>query len=60
MIRDEFTSLPVSRQRKYQLRKHRQGRCIVCGADAVTANHCQVHRENSNARCMRDYRARIA
>jgi hypothetical protein len=30
-IKDEFTNLRVSRQRKYQLRMRRDGRCTKCG-----------------------------
>ena len=32
-IVDDIASLDVSRQRKYQLRKMRQGLCIICGDD---------------------------
>ena len=31
LIEDELTHLPVSRQRKYQLRKKRDQRCAQCG-----------------------------
>ena len=31
LIRDEFTDLPISRQRKYQLRMQRDKRCHICG-----------------------------
>lgn len=30
-ILDEFTNLPVSRQRKWQLRQNAKGRCVICG-----------------------------
>ena len=30
-IKDEFTSLKISRQRKYQLRMQRDRRCTECG-----------------------------
>jgi len=42
-IKDEFTDLPLSRQRKYQLRMQQQRRCIICGKPAVTASHCLSH-----------------
>ena len=42
-IEDEFSQLPVSRQRKYQLRRQHNGRCIICGEPAVTAAHCLFH-----------------
>jgi hypothetical protein len=31
-IQDEFTNLPISRQRKYQMRMQREARCTECGA----------------------------
>ena len=31
LIQDRFTSLAVSRQRKYQLRREAAGRCRLCG-----------------------------
>lgn len=42
-IKDEFTSLPVSRQRKYQLRMKKQRRCTLCGERAVTSSRCLEH-----------------
>ena len=42
-IKDKFTNLPVSRQRKYQLRKKKNGLCILCGKPRVTAMHCLEH-----------------
>jgi hypothetical protein len=42
-IKDEFTDLPVSRQRRYQLRMRRDGRCILCGESAVGAFYCLKH-----------------
>ena len=30
-IQDKFTKLPVTRARKYQLRRMREGRCQICG-----------------------------
>lgn len=35
MIRDEFTALPISRQRKWQLRAHRDGLCWLCRAETL-------------------------
>ncbi len=42
-IKDKFSELPVSRQRKYQLRKKKAGLCIICGAPRATAMHCLEH-----------------
>jgi hypothetical protein len=41
-IEDEFTALPVSRQRKLQLRYHRAGLCITCGVPAM-GTLCEAH-----------------
>jgi len=41
-IEDEFTALPVSRQRKLQLWYHRAGLCITCGVPA-TGMLCEAH-----------------
>lgn len=53
-IKDEFTTLSVSRQRKYQLRKQRDNRCTECGAPAMNASRCLKHlvlaRERQRAR----------
>jgi hypothetical protein len=42
-IHDEFTKLAVSRQRKYQLRRQKEGRCTICGKPKVSANFCLEH-----------------
>jgi hypothetical protein len=42
-IQDEFTRLPISRQRKYQLRRQRDKRCTECGEPAVEASRCVKH-----------------
>jgi len=42
-IEDEFTELPVSRQRKYQLRMQRDQRCTECGEPAVQGSRCLKH-----------------
>ena len=43
IIIDRFTGLRVSRQRKWQLRKVVQGRCVVCGQQAVSGGLCLKH-----------------
>jgi hypothetical protein len=43
LIKDEFTDLPISRQRKYQLRMHRDKRCITCGEPALGKWRCLRH-----------------
>ena len=42
-IKDEFTDLPVSRQRKYQLRMQRDSRCTECGQPAARGSRCLRH-----------------
>jgi hypothetical protein len=42
-IEDEFTDLKISRQRKYQLRMRREGRCTECGETAVAGARCLKH-----------------
>ena len=42
-IQDEFTELPISRQRKYQLRMQRDQRCTECGAPAIQGSRCLRH-----------------
>jgi len=42
-IKDEFTDLPISRQRKYQLRMQRDSRCTECGETAVQGSRCLKH-----------------
>lgn len=42
-IIDEFTHLPISRQRKYQLRMQRDKRCTECGAPAAEGSRCVKH-----------------
>ena len=43
LIIDEFTRRPVSRQRKYQLRKQRDGRCTECGEPTALGARCLKH-----------------
>ncbi len=42
-IQDEFTDLPISRQRKYQLRMQRDRRCTECGQQAIQGSRCLKH-----------------
>ena len=42
-IIDEFSDLPVARQRKTQLRYKRDGKCVVCGQPVVTKTYCLKH-----------------
>ena len=42
-ILDEFSALPISRQRRYQLRMRRDGRCAQCGHPAIEGSRCLKH-----------------
>ena len=42
-IVDEFTHLPISRQRKFQLRMQRDGKCTECGEPAAQGSRCLKH-----------------
>ena len=42
-IKDEYTDLRLSRQRKYQLRMLRDRRCTECGEPAVQGSRCLKH-----------------
>ncbi|HEY5909446.1 MAG TPA: hypothetical protein VJA21_02450 [Verrucomicrobiae bacterium] len=42
-IQDEYTELPISRQRKYQLRMKRDKRCTECGQPAAEGSRCLKH-----------------
>jgi hypothetical protein len=42
-IVDEFTDLAISRQQKWQLRRAKEGRCVICGEPKMTAWHCLKH-----------------
>jgi hypothetical protein len=42
-IEDEFTDLPMSRQRKYQMRMQRDQRCTECGEPSVKGSRCLKH-----------------
>jgi hypothetical protein len=42
-IIDEFTLLPISRQRKKQFRWQRDGKCQLCGEPAAVGALCVGH-----------------
>jgi len=44
-IKDKFTNLKVSRQRKYQILHQRAGLCIKCPEKAVAGRYCQRHHD---------------
>lgn len=42
-IKDEFSGLKISAQRRWQLRRKRDGKCVTCGKRAVTRDYCLAH-----------------
>ena len=54
-IKDEFTDLPISRQRKYQLRMQRDQRCTECGEPALKGSRCLKHLVKARERQMPNY-----
>jgi hypothetical protein len=42
-IKDEFSVMPISRQRKYYLRQRRRGRCTKCGKPLKEGSLCLEH-----------------
>lgn len=58
LIQDEFSGLPISRQRRYQMRKLAAGRCRLCGAPAMVGHPvCERHLADQR-RWQRESRAR--
>lgn len=48
-IQDEFSGrTKISKQRRYQLRRLRDGKCIYCGRPAVIMGKCEEHRQMLN------------
>jgi hypothetical protein len=54
-IQDEFTHLKVSRQRKYQFRMKRDGKCTECGDPAVEGSRCLKHLVRARERKRKKY-----
>lgn len=42
LILDKFTTMPISRQRRYQMRKQQSGKCKICGQPAKGLR-CKLH-----------------
>jgi len=50
-IVDEFSHLPVSRQRKWQLRQMAKGGCRICGQTAISGGYCLKHLVHEREYC---------
>jgi hypothetical protein len=59
-IQDEFSNLPISKQRRYQVRHQKAGLCTQCGERVVDGTTWPKHRINNRelARKTRKYRRR--
>lgn len=53
IIQDEFTALDISRQRKFQLRRERDGLCRLCSRKVRTKGevYCRRHRIAQRCHC---------
>lgn len=52
LIQDKFTSMRVSRQRRYQLRKEAAGLCRICGDVCARKQvYCPTHLEKQRILC---------
>jgi hypothetical protein len=48
-IQDEFSGVTgMSKQRRYQMRRLPDGKCIFCGRPAVITGKCEEHRQRFN------------
>lgn len=43
IIHDRFSNLPLTKQRKWQLRREKENNCIICGEPAVVSRYCLKH-----------------
>lgn len=60
-IQDEFTHRKdISRQRKYQLRNKKEGKCIRCGLPLKTKDYCDICRVKRNAESVKLANEKIA
>lgn len=45
----------VSRQRRWQIEKKKEGRCVICGKPSITQYHCDRHRKEASRRSLERY-----
>jgi hypothetical protein len=45
----------ISRQRKWQIKKMNEGKCIICGKKIVVKCYCQKHRIQNNILRLKSY-----
>jgi len=59
-IEDEFSvRTGISKQRRYQMRRLRDGKCVYCGRPAVITGKCERHRQMLNIKDREKMRRRI-
>ena len=52
LIQDEFTSMRISRQRRYQMRREKAGLCRICGDVCAKGQvYCPEHLEKQRMLC---------
>ena len=51
-----ITAKPVSRQRRWQIARNREGRCPICGKPKVTKLYCAYHSEQQRTISRNYYR----
>jgi len=56
IIQDEFTDLPISAPRKWQLRQLKAGKCCTCGKSAIYGGFCSEHLKQNRTTCRNIYR----
>lgn len=62
MIQDKFTNLPISKQRRYQLRKRARGLCMICTRKLAdgNANFCSKHKKQTSSAAKIERSERVA
>jgi hypothetical protein len=58
-IVDEFSDLPISRQRRWQLRQEKAGKCITCGKPSVKHLRCELHAKVAIIKLRENQRRRL-
>ena len=56
---DEFTDMPISKQRRWQLRQEEAGKRINCGKPAVKHLRCELHAKIVVIRLRENQRKRL-
>ena len=56
---DEFSALPISRQRRWQLRQEKAGKCITCGKPSVKHQRCELHAKVAIIKLRENQRKRL-